>query len=574
MFESRDGAAGSGGLTGAPAGTAVGAAAGAPAGTAAGAAVGPGAVAALAAEPLTARPVEQLVTLLAGWERQAAWITGQQARVIAQIAAQVRAEAEQRDADEDGDGISGATLDNLVEAEIGTALRLSARTAAHRIDIAEQLTTDRLTPTRAALEQGRISYWQAVTILEETSRLTDLAARRVQTEVLPHAETGTTAGLRRRLRRAAFTVTPTDTSARARQATAAREVTLTPAEDGMAILRATGPAPALQALFHALDITAGRTPTTDPRPLTARRFDALTDLAIRTLDQPGCPPPPRVPATVHLTLDAATLLGLTDNPAHLHGYGPLPAPLARILAADNGWHRLIHDPTTGAPQDLGRTRRDPSAALADWIRLRDQSCTFPGCYLSAWRSQIDHRIRWRDGGRTDKDNLAPLCPKHHRVKHGGWTYTRHPDRITWTSPHHQTYTRYLPDPTSTCPDYQLLATLETQQHTSPHPHHDLTFTTTGPPTPATTATADPEHDDPDPNTPDPNDPEHDDPDPNTPDPEHDDPDPNDPEHDAGVYLTPLHHPRPRPPSWTPDEIEEIARNARAQHDTPDTTPPP
>ncbi|WP_424441344.1 HNH endonuclease signature motif containing protein, partial [Microbacterium sp.] len=29
---------------------------------------------------------------------------------------------------------------------------------------------------------------------------------------------------------------------------------------------------------------------------------------------------------------------------------------------------------------------------------------------------IDHRIRWVDGGTTSADNLTPACPRHHPVK--------------------------------------------------------------------------------------------------------------------------------------------------------------
>ncbi len=37
------------------------------------------------------------------------------------------------------------------------------------------------------------------------------------------------------------------------------------------------------------------------------------------------------------------------------GYGPLPAPLARTLAADGRWRRMVLDPMTGALLDLGTT---------------------------------------------------------------------------------------------------------------------------------------------------------------------------------------------------------------------------
>jgi hypothetical protein len=416
--------------------------------------VGVAAVMMLSAEPLAGRSSGQLLELLAGWERQAAWLAAQQTRLIASIAQHIRADfaRDRREAEERDLPVvfSDRDVENDIEAEVGTTLRLSSRTAASRVQLAEEL-CGRLSATQEALAAGQLSYWHATTIAQETSHLTDVAAQAVEDRVLPRAGGNTVAGLRRRLGRAASIVTPTSSAARARKAKAAREVTLVPGEDGMATLQAVGPAPALQAVFDVLDVVAGRTPLADTRPMGARRFDALVDAVVKTLDNAGCPGPSRIEARVHVTMDLPTLLGLRDNPAELHGYGPLPAPLARALAADNGWYRLVHDPITGAPQDLGRTRRFPSAALVDWIRIRDRVCSFPGCYRAATRCDLDHRIAAQQHGGTDKDNLAPLCPKHHRVKDTGWTYRLHPDRIVWHSPNGIVHTRHLPDPDLTIP---------------------------------------------------------------------------------------------------------------------------
>lgn len=433
--------------------------------------VGVAAVMVLAGEPKTGRSSAEMLQLLASWERQAAWIAGQQTALIAAIAGQVRSEYEEARREQEARGLpvtfSDQTIENDIEAEIGTALRLASSTAGWRVTTAEAL-AHRLPATQAALAEGKISYWHAVTMVKQTQHLDDLDARAVERDVLPHAFRDTVGGLRRRLRKACMVVSPTDTSARARQGTEERTVTLTPGEDGMAQLQATGPAPELQSVFDALDITAGRAPADDPRRIGARRFDALVDAVAPTLDKPHCPGKPRIAAKVHLTMDLPTLLGLRDNPAELHGYGPLPAPLARALAADNGWQRLIHDAITGAPKDLGRLRRLPSAELRDWIRIRDRVCVFPGCYRAATRCALDHRIDASSGGGTNKTNLAPLCPKHHRVKDAGWTYQLHPDRITWTSPHRMSYTRYLPDPNLLISDeLDLLGQAETRMQEAP-----------------------------------------------------------------------------------------------------------
>ncbi len=172
---------------------------------------------------------------------------------------------------------------------------------------------------------------------------------------------------------------------------------------------------------------------------------------------------------VRLTFAASTLLGLDDGPGQLTGYGPVPADLARTLAQDATWQRLLTDPATGILTDYSTTTYTPGPALRRAVQTRDQICTFPGCDQPAEHCDLDHinpynhqpTSRRPDGsrpaggsGRADADdttepgqtratNLHALCRRHHRAKtHGGWRVTRDPDtgRTTWTSPTGRTYT--------------------------------------------------------------------------------------------------------------------------------------
>ncbi|MCW2545826.1 MAG: hypothetical protein JWN96_286, partial [Mycobacterium sp.] len=126
------------------------------------------------------------------------------------------------------------------------------------------------------------------------------------------------------------------------------------------------------------------------------------------------------------------------------GYGPIPAPLARSLAADGKWRRLICDPLTGALIDLGTTVYKPNAEMERFIRSRDTRCTFPNCHQPAHHCDIDHTNPYRPGQPatgTDRCNLGCLCEYHHDLKHhAGWQLHRDPGdhTATWTSPtgHH------------------------------------------------------------------------------------------------------------------------------------------
>ncbi|MCH6471467.1 DUF222 domain-containing protein [Sinomonas terrae] len=117
--------------------------------------------------------------------------------------------------------------------------------------------------------------------------------------------------------------------------------------------------------------------------------------------------------------------------AELEGYGPIDAPTARRLASlAPNWDRLFTDPITGAALGVGRTAYRPPKALRRYLAHRDGGCLFPGCTRRAKVCEPDHIIEWQDGGKTDPDNLALLCRKHHALKSiGAWSYQHlAPDR--------------------------------------------------------------------------------------------------------------------------------------------------
>ena len=142
------------------------------------------------------------------------------------------------------------------------------------------------------------------------------------------------------------------------------------------------------------------------------------------------------PISINVTIDLPTLLGIAENPAQLTGYGPIPASLARELAADGNWQRFITDPRSGELLDLGRKSYRPSQYLVDFLLARDRTCRFPGCRYPAHRSDIDHVTPWDEGGKTTPENLGALCRRHHRLKtHGGWKVTSASDgSCEWISP--------------------------------------------------------------------------------------------------------------------------------------------
>lgn len=86
----------------------------------------------------------------------------------------------------------------------------------------------------------------------------------------------------------------------------------------------------------------------------------------------------------------------------------------------------------------------PSAELAEFIRMRDLHCRFPGCDVSADRCDIDHVEPWPLGP-THPSNLNCKCRTHHLLKTfwggpGGWIDKQRSDgTVTWTAPDGQVY---------------------------------------------------------------------------------------------------------------------------------------
>ena len=172
-------------------------------------------------------------------------------------------------------------------------------------------------------------------------------------------------------------------------------------------------------------------------PMDAHRADAMTAIATLFLETNE----DQVmnhgrPITVNLTIDLPTLLGLSENPGQLSGYGAIPATVARELAADGKWRKFITDPTTGNLLDFGRESYLPPQALRDFLLARDKTCRFPGCRRSGVKGEIDHAIPWEEGGETSPKNLGLLCKRHHQLKtHGGWKLESFEDgSCEWTSP--------------------------------------------------------------------------------------------------------------------------------------------
>ncbi len=390
-------------------------------------------------------------------------------------------------------GASGASTAKTAEfvhrsarAELAIALRQSEH-ATERMLVESAVLVESLSLTLTAVAEGRLA-WRAAALIAEGARGlhdgTEAGAAAIETFeacALELAGRIPPARLRSRLnalRDRLEAVPPAERHAAAR---AERYVALEDAEHGMSWLHAFLPSVEAHAIVnrltdvaHAAQDLDAEDGFDDPRTIDQRRADLLADYLsgdhVRVGDADdyvarvargrdfgrfaGIRP------TVVVTVPVQTLLdhdidryidrdigadpggAAPTIPAMLDGVVPIDPATARELTANApGLYRLLTDPHSGASLDLSRTRYQPSTELRLWLRLRDETCRFPGCGRLAKGCDVDHTVDWQYGGPTSAANLAHLCRGHHTLKHRTrWRMRQHADgAITWTGPSGKEY---------------------------------------------------------------------------------------------------------------------------------------
>jgi hypothetical protein len=342
-------------------------------------------------------------------------------------------------------------------AELATTLGVHEASAARTIAEAELLTGPRI-ETLDALERGELGMTQVRSVLELTQALPPSVADAVERVALDAAAAAadgtvsTNAEVRRRMRRVRERMHPESLAVRRSRAADERRVCVDPAPDGMAWLSVFLEAERALAITQRLDALAARETSTggqnlpcltDARTTSQRAADLAADLLLggsltdgeRTREGAGATGAVR--PRLNVTVPVMTLLGLSDEPAELDGYGPIDADTARRLSAHApSMRRILVHPETGAVLSYGREHYRAPADLDGFVRWRDGRCRFPGCARRADLADLDHTRAFAHGGLTDAANLAALCRHHHRLKHeSGWHVEHEPGGIMrWTSP--------------------------------------------------------------------------------------------------------------------------------------------
>jgi Domain of unknown function (DUF222) len=381
-----------------------------------------------------------LVDAVAACTRLESWVTARRAEMMVRFE-QVSAR-------------SGSTT--FAHTQLACAMHWPEAATQDHLDQARTV-VEQLPETLRAWSSGVISarHAGAVADVVAASALTPEAVTEVEAKALEQAGDQTVAQLRRVVHTAVDRADADAAQRRHEERRALRAVRLCPQPDGMSMLRADLDAVSALTVYGQITEHAHTLRATDPAlTMDQARTDALVgliDTGYAALAGAGVPvgktddlgSAARV--QIQVTVDWQVLAGLSQDPAHLHGHGPITAHQARTLAfgPDATWRRLLTDPLDPTNLNLGRERYRPPVALADHVRAVDRECLFPTCNRPATTCQLDHNEPYGDpdgtgpGGETSAANLGPLCAWHHNSKtHGGWTWSRNPTtgQTTWTTP--------------------------------------------------------------------------------------------------------------------------------------------
>jgi hypothetical protein len=331
---------------------------------------------------------------------------------------------ELRRAEEAAAGMPTARQCRGVASEVALARRDSPVRGGRHLGFAKALVYE-MPHTLAALECGALSEWRATLIVRESACLDVEDRRRLDFEMC--ADVGTLDGkgdarIEGGAKAIAYRLDAQAVVDRAAKAEADRTVTIRPAPDTMTYVTALLPVAKGVGVYAALKRAADT--TFDERSRGQVMADTLVE---RVTGRPAEAPES---VAVNLVISDETLLGGDDAPADIHGYGPIPAAVARRLVdravADKRsrctLRRLYRHPKSGRLVAMESRSRCFPRGLAMFIGLRDQTCRTP--YCDAPIRHRDHAQPHHRDGPTSAENGLGECERCNYAKESpGWRVT-------------------------------------------------------------------------------------------------------------------------------------------------------
>ncbi|MQA85143.1 MAG: DUF222 domain-containing protein [Streptosporangiales bacterium] len=143
----------------------------------------------------------------------------------------------------------------------------------------------------------------------------------------------------------------------------------------------------------------------------------ICDIALRQVGK--VPDTHGEPTQVRALVPLSTLQLEDGSPAMETDWGQvLPAPAARMLSCDSVLRRIVTDPLTGMPLDVGKPTRTIPLHVRIAVTAKYRTCQWPGgCDMPVPWCDVHHLMHFADGGLATLDNLTVYCRVHHTHQH-------------------------------------------------------------------------------------------------------------------------------------------------------------
>ena len=306
-------------------------------------------------------------------------------------------------------GSKAAEASRSVCGQVGLARRDSPHQGNRHVGLARTLVHE-MPGVLAVLQRGGASEWRATLIARETAHLSVEHRAQIDAAVADQLAGWSDARTEREARGWAQRLDPHGAAQRAAKAAVDRRVTIRPAPDCMTYVSALLPVKDGVAVFGELHRTAmaGAATAAEHRGTGQIMADELVRRVLTPAE--GSPQVPGV--EVHLVMTDRSLADADDEPAHLLGYGPVPAPVARdLVRADEKtrvWVRRVYtDPATGDLAATDARRRDFPHVTRMFLTCRDQICRTP-----SGRPSLRGRNQHSGSARAHSATKEPDCSSH------------------------------------------------------------------------------------------------------------------------------------------------------------------
>lgn len=323
-----------------------------------------------------------------------------------------------------------------------------------------------------ALEAGDVTMRQATVMLRNSSNVPEDKLEEYGTRVLDAARSSTIGQTENFAKKLAAQLAIAEFEDACEREYAARKVTIQDLDYGMSEIRAYMPTAAAKAAFDLLtreakvlrdeNLEAARENkrrvreaeargeelseedsafVEDPRTIDQLRADLFLETILTATPQSILESETggamRVKANISIVVPVMSLIDpkKSRDVTALEGETPISFEDARRFMGDvTTFDRILTDPING--HTLTVDTRNASADMRRYLRVRDGACRFPGCRRPATQCELDHTVPWACDGKTDVENLAFLCTRHHTQKHQKPWRVRHLGNgvLEWTSP--------------------------------------------------------------------------------------------------------------------------------------------